>query len=348
SGLLPISASVPVSFYNGNPTLGPGSSTLLHTATLNLSLGVGVKLLTAPITFNGPGSEFDLYVVLNNTGFPVAASGQSATDCDLQNNILPVRVIPTPFTIEAVKVLDNTVCAPTDMNGEVKVDRILKGTTVVTDWSQYNFQWYDGPAAGPNTIRPGDTNYNLQGLAAGPYSVIATHKTIGCSSAPVDVTVVHNVLTIPYTLNKISDQTQCSPLNGALELDFEGADLTGVSIIWRDANSNEIVAEDVTSLSGLKGDVLYQVTVSRGTCSSSKFQPLTAPIYPRGIALHVRDVMSCLNPERGKVTARALITDENGIDIHGLDTTATKYRFTCYSYENGARQSLIPNQPTEG
>ena len=348
SGLLPISASVPVSFYNGNPTLGPGSSTLLHTATLNLSLGVGVKLLTAPITFNGPGSEFDLYVVLNNTGFPVAASGQSATDCDLQNNILPVRVIPTPFTIEAVKVLDNTVCAPTDMNGEVKVDRILKGTTVVTDWSQYNFQWYDGPATGPNTIRPGDTNYNLQGLAAGTYSVIASHKTIGCSSAPVDVSVIDNILAIPYSLNKLSDQTQCSPLNGALELDFEGADLTGVSIIWRDANSNEIVAEDVTSLSGLKGDVLYQVTVSRGTCSSSKFQPLTAPIYPRGIALHVRDVMSCLNPESGKVTARALITDENGIDIHDLDTTATKYRFTWYNYENGARQSLIPNQPTEG
>ena len=348
SGLLPITASVPVSFYNGNPTLGPTSSTLLHTTTLNLSLPVGVTTLTAPVTFNGPGSEFDMYIVLNNTGFPVPASGQSETDCDLENNIQQVLVTPTPFSATAMTVQDNTVCVPTDMIGEVKVDKIFKGTTEVTDWSQYNFQWYDGPAAGPHTIRTGATNYNLQGLAAGTYTVIATHKTIGCNSAPVDAVVVDNVLAVPYTLNKISDQTQCTPFDGELELDFNGADLTGVSIVWRDANSNEIVAENVTSITGLKGDILYQVTVSRGTCSSSQFQPLTAPTYPRGVALHIRDVMNCLNPESGKVSARAIITDELGNDIHDPDTTATKYQFTWYNFVNGTRQSPLPNQPTEG
>ena len=345
SGLLPITAAVPVSFYNGNPTLGPGSSTLLHTTTLNVSLPVGITTLTAPVIFNGPGSEFTLYIVLNNTGFPVAASGQSATDCNLENNIQPVLVTPTPFMLTAAKIADNTVCSPEDAAGAVKVDQIWKGTTQVADWSVYNFQWYTGPAAGPNSIINGATNYNLQNLTAGTYTVIATHKTIaGCASAPVDVVVGETVLSVPYTLNKISDQTQCTPFNGAIAADFAGADLAGVTIVWRDANSNEIIDSNVTSISGLKGDVTYQISVTKGGCSTSQTMPLLAPVIPSGIALPERDVMNCLNLESGKVTARAFITATTDMDPDTLN-----YRFTWYnSTATAVRGSLIPNQPVTG
>lgn len=345
SGLLPITASVPVAFYNGNPTLGPGSSTFLYTTTLNVSLPVGVTTLTAPVTFNGPGSAFDLYIVLNNTGFPVAAGGKSSTDCDLANNIELIRVTPTPFTATAALVRDNVVCVPTDANGEVRVNQIFKGATAVTDWSVYNFQWYTGGAAtvGPATLIPGATLYNLQGRTAGSYSVVVTHKTIGCSSAPVTAIVGESQLFVDYDLNKISDQTQCTPLNGSIQADFKGADLTGVSIVWRDANSNEIIDTQVTSLSGLKGDVTYQLSVSRGGCASSKIVSLLAPVIPSGQAQTIRDVMNCINPQSGKVSAFAYLP---GSGIADPDTTS--YRFTWYNSSNGVRGSLIPNQPVNG
>lgn len=349
SGLLPISKNVPVSFYNGDPRLGPGSSTFLHTTNLNINLPVGVTTVSAPVTFNGPGTTFDLYIVLDNTGFPVPAAGKSTTECKLENNVIKITVVPTPFLVTAALVKDNTICAPTDAVGEVKVDQIWKGTTQVFDWSVYNFQWYDGPAAGPLTPKAGETNYNLKNLAAGTYSVIATHKTITeCSSVPVEVIVQDQPLGLVYELVKVSDQTKCAPFDGAITANFFGADITGATIVWTNALSNEVVANNVTSITGLKGDILYQITVSRGTCSSSQFLALTAPTYPKGIASTVRDVMSCLNPQDGKVTARAIYTDINGIDVVDTDTTATKYKFTWYNFVNGARGSQIPNQPTLG
>lgn len=347
SGLLPITASVPVAFYKGDPTLGPSQSTFLHTTVLNVTLPVGVasadiskSFIVPENVFTGVNNSFDLYIVLDNTGFPVPAPG-TTQDCKLANNVQKVTVTPNPFVVTAVPVKDNTLCAPTDMLGEVKVDQITRGTTVMTDWSQYSFQWYNGPAAtaGAGTIRTGATNYNLTNIAGGTYSVIAKHKTIGCQSAPTEVVIGNTDLTIDFSMVKDSDQTKCSPFNGGISLNFFGADLTGVSIVWRDISGN-VIANDVTSVTGLQGGIgSYTASVSRGGCTPvTKSLPLNGPAYPTGTAFTKQDVMSCLNPQSGIVSAT----------LTGIDTDPTHHRFTWYNNANGVRGSAIPNQPASG
>jgi gliding motility-associated-like protein len=351
-GDLPITDNIPVSFFNGDPYDPVNTGTLLHTTTLNLvNLGVDATFTSPWITFNGPGYEFPMYVVLNTNGavLPLDPNGTVTNECKINNNHYVIQVIPTPYTV-TTSVTANSICSPTDAIGEARVATILKGNTETTDWSVYDFQWYDGPAAGPYTIRDGDTNYNLTGLTAGTYTVIATHKTIGCSSAPVEAVVDENVLAIPFTIEKISDQTQCSPFNGAVALNFAGADLTGVTILWRDEDSGTTIAENVTSLTGLKGSpTTYSATVTRGTCVAIDQVTILPPDYPSGVAIKVRDVMDCLNPQSGKVTAFAQVLDPNtGAYVIDQDTSATKYRFTWYNFVNNVRQSPIPNQPVNG
>jgi hypothetical protein len=330
-GYLPISASVPVAFYNGDPTAG---GTFLYTTTLSLSLPVGDTVRTAPVVFDGPGSSFPLFIVLNNSGPPVAPT---TTDCHLSNNIYSVQVVPKPFTVQAALVQNNLVCNTTDKIGEVKVSQILKGTTVVTDYSQYNFQWYTGPAIGPNTPIANATNYNLQGLDDGVYTVIATHKTIGCSSTPVDVTVIDDVKVIDFDLNLVSNQTQCSPLNGSISADFKGQSLAGVTLVWRDALSNVLVADNnPTSISGLKGDVTYSLTATRAGCPTSKTIYVGAPEIPEGLATKIRDVINCINAQSGQITAIAYAPGTTN-----PDPDQSKFDFKWYNFVNGARGSIL-------
>src|SRR3989337_1537818 len=84
-GDLPISANIPVSFFHGDPTKpGIKSDSLLFSTTVNVvNLQVDDTITTAAISFNGPGTPFRLYIVLNNNGsvLPVPATGSVPNEC---------------------------------------------------------------------------------------------------------------------------------------------------------------------------------------------------------------------------------------------------------------------------
>jgi FG-GAP-like repeat len=107
TGDVPITDNVPVSFFNGDPRL-PGATRLHNTSIAVTNLTVGDTLTTAPIVFNGPGTVFDLYIVLYNDGsvLPIPASGQTTKECEILNNVFRVNVTPSPFTAQITKFRD--------------------------------------------------------------------------------------------------------------------------------------------------------------------------------------------------------------------------------------------------
>ena len=130
-GDLPISALIPVSFFHGDPT-DPSitSDSLLYSTNITVTnLQVGDTLTTVPVTFNGPGTVFRLYIVLNNNGsvLPINPNASVSNECRIDNNIYDVLVVPDPFTAVIEKVSDNNKCVAADPNaGELRA-RIYKG-----------------------------------------------------------------------------------------------------------------------------------------------------------------------------------------------------------------------------
>ena len=102
TGSLQISATIPVSFFKGDPRIN-SSALLLYSTAINLyNLDVGkVFVVGEPnlpyIEFNGPGDAFDLFIVLNNDGssLPVVLTGQNQIECSFENNIFSVPITGT-------------------------------------------------------------------------------------------------------------------------------------------------------------------------------------------------------------------------------------------------------------
>lgn len=331
-GDLPISANIPVSFFHGDPTkAGITSDSLLYSTTVNVvNLQVGDTLTTAPITFNGPGTPFRLYIVLNNNGsvLPINPNGSVSNECRIDNNIYDVFVNPTPFTATIEKIKDNFKCgstAPDD--GELRA-HIFKGVTEVVDYSPYAFEWRNAS----NVIV--STNYNAVGLAEGTYSLVVTNTQKGCSSVPVFETLVRLGNDPAVSIIVRSHQTQCSPPNGKLEAVIVGGN-TGYTFEWYD------VALTPLGISGPVANNLtagnYLVYVSKDGCT--KVSPpavVDGPQIPDAQATTLQNVVNCLNPNSGSVTADAY--------FNTIVQDPSKYKFDWYFYNNTTtvRGSILP------
>jgi hypothetical protein len=335
AGYLPIASSVPVAFYRNDPQGGDATSDFIYTTNLNINLGVG-DTTSAVVTFNALDvQEFELFIVLNNSGFPVEPTVE---DCHLEDNIESVLVTPKLFDVTAVKIKDNITCSPTDTNGEVAVSEIRNGTTVITDWSKYSFQWYDG-AAPPAGLKAGETLFNLDGLAAGTYSVLVQLKDAPapyCTSLPQTVVVGSSFLVPPFDLDSIR-QTSCAPLNGGIVANFFGNSTANLTLTWRNDLTNQVVGQNVTSISGLIAGQ-YSLTVANGNCVASDQIEVEGPDYPNGEAIVLKDVQNCINPSSGKIQARPYkygVLPPTLIDFP--DTT--KFTFAWYKYDTIANSS---------
>ena len=220
-----LSGDLPVSYYNGDPT-APGSI-LLQTDFYTLSnFDPGDVFAVNNITVTGPGSAFDLYIVLNDNGTsiptPISLPNTNFTECDYSNNIVSAAVTPGPFTLN-IDPTNNFTCAGSAVpaNGSAYAFRQV-GTDRVTQ--DYVFEWWNGT----DTSGPSDyTGPIYTGLAAGTYTVIATHATAGCSSDPAEVTITDQIATIDAAITIDAPFTNCASPNGALSVVVNGGDPVG-------------------------------------------------------------------------------------------------------------------------
>jgi hypothetical protein len=215
TGDLPISDAIPVSFFQGDPT-DPSitSDSLLFSTIITVTnLQVGDTITTAPVTFNGPGTPFRLYIVLNNNGsiLPINPNGSVTNECRIDNNIYDVLVTPSPFSAAIQKIKDNNKCVAADPNvGELRA-RIYKGPQVaaneVVDYSDYAFQWYYGTGTtNPVPANLGGKNYNLTAMPEGDYTLVVTNTSKGCSTLPVSSTILLNITLPAVVVNVLSHQ----------------------------------------------------------------------------------------------------------------------------------------------
>lgn len=341
-GDLPISDVIPVSFFHGDPT-DPSTTldSLLYTTNITVtSLQVGDTLTTAPVVFNGPGTAFRLYVVLNNNGtvLPINPNGSVTNECRIDNNIYDVLVTPTPFSATVQKIRDNEKCVAADPNvGELRA-RLFKGdpsvpANEVVDYSEYAFQWYYGlTTTNPVPASLGGNNYLIAGLPEGNYTVVATNTAKGCAALPVSGNVTLAIVIPNVTVNVLSQQTVCIPPNGSLEAVVAGGN-TGFSFEWY---SNAAALGLTTStVSGLRGDN-YSVVVSRNGCTTTAAAVISDQAVEPQVTATATPVLNCQNPSSGAVNAEAV--------VNSVVQNPAGFTFTWYFYNNatGIRGSALP------
>lgn len=217
-----LTGNIPITFYNGDPSLP--TTVRLNTITVSLSdLQVG-DTITINSIVNGPGSQFDLYVVVNDAGttspIPASLPNTNFVECDYTDNILSGTVVPDPVAISAVKVADNLKCAPTvPDNGAV---RAFVPTGLGENTVDYNFYWSNGTTGLPVPANFLGAVYS--GRAAGTYTVYGIHKTASCSSDTTSVDV--GLITETITVNVVQDNqhTNCVNPNGILRAVVNGGE----------------------------------------------------------------------------------------------------------------------------
>ncbi|MBL7846494.1 MAG: VCBS repeat-containing protein, partial [Cyclobacteriaceae bacterium] len=335
TGSLPISDNVPVSFFNGDPTTNPAAVRLFNSTLTVTNLQVGQKLVTPQLSFNGPGTTFDLYIVLYNDGstLPIVLTGPSTKECSITNNMYHVLVTPDPFTVVVEKVSDNIKCGPNvpPYTGEIRA-RIFKGAVEVVDYSPYAFQWYDGIGIG--TPHAGGTTYHLTSVIDGDYTVVVTNTQKGCASPPISGNVGLSQINPAITLTVTSNQTICSPPNGRIDATIAGG-IAGYTFDWYDIALTPLGISGPTATNLLAGN--YVVVVSKNGCSTTS-APATVngPVIPDAQASVVANVVDCLSPNTGSVTAQAV--------IGGVPQNPASYTFNWYFYNNATstRGSILP------
>jgi hypothetical protein len=214
-----LSGDVPISFYDNDPTKAGANKLGTTKVTLN-NLSVGAEQTLTNLSVSGPGSNFTLYIVLNDGGTtvptPIKLPNTTFVECDYGNNIIQAPITPKPVALTAVKVQDNITCSGgvTPNNGAAKAYVPTAGGNNTVD---YNFYWSKGTTAKP--IASADfTGAIYTGIPAGTYTVYAIHKTAKCSSDTVQVVVGDVQSKFSIRIDLTSGLTNCKTNpNGALD-----------------------------------------------------------------------------------------------------------------------------------
>jgi large repetitive protein len=321
-GDVAVTGNIPVTFYTTNPKRAGAVKLNTINATVN-QLGKGDIVIVNNAVVTGNGSD-SLYVVLNDAGTsmpsPIVLPNTNFIECNY-DNIKAVRVNPLPATITALKVADNEICSAAN-SGVARAFVPMSGGGENT--ADYNFYWSDGTVAKP--VASADfVGAIYSGIPAGTYTVYARHKTANCNSDTTQVVIGQTTTNFPaMSVNVLSNQTSCVPLNGKLELVITGGG-GGYSIDWFDIGLNSL------GISGPIADNLpagqYVAVVSRGPCSTSTAPAtITAPLIPDAQASVVSNVLDCSNPNSGSVTAAAL--------VNGQVQNPSNFTFTWVEYDN--------------
>ncbi|MEJ2004361.1 MAG: hypothetical protein P8X57_05205, partial [Cyclobacteriaceae bacterium] len=220
-----LSGNLPVSFYNGDPLAADAIWLGTQYFTLN-NFDPGETFDVSDITVTGPGSNFNLYIVLNDNGqsipTPIELPNTNFSECDYSNNVIDAEIIPGPFQID-FESTDNLTCVGSAVpaNGSARAFRMVNGNEETTD---YIFDWWNGTDTSGD---PDFTGATYNGLEAGTYTVIATHKTALCSSEPAEVVVGQQLSELTAEIVIERPYTNCKRPNGKLRVIANGGEPVG-------------------------------------------------------------------------------------------------------------------------
>lgn len=296
--------NVPISFYAGDPTQ-PGATYLQTEYFTVSSLNSGDSLQVPDMTITGPGSAFTLYMVLNDNGTtiptPISLPNTDFLECDYFNNIETITVDPLPFTLETVTT-DNTLCfgSTAPPNGSARAYRLVDG---VEETADYIFDWYDGTDVSGTPAFSGAT---YSGIPAGTYTVVATHKTAGCSSEPAQVVINDTPSDLSAEIVVERPYTNCKNPNGKLRvIADEGEPVGKYTYEWYVGNNT--TTGEIISKSHIAADLLpivYTVLVTEKSSGCITVVSAEVPdLSEQPIAeLNITDIL-CSDLNSGSVSA---------------------------------------------
>ena len=306
-GDIDLSGDVPITFYNGDPM--QAGATKLNTISVTLNgFGPGDVFSVTNATVNGPGSNFILYIVLNDGGTtvptPISLPNTNFIECDYTDNVISAPVNPLPVTITALKVKDNIKCigSTSPNNGAVRAFIPVGATENITD---YNFYWSIGTTAKPvaSADHVGATYNNI---AEGTYTVYAIHKVASCSSDTVSVVVgrVDGMVSVEVFLD--NGVTNCVTPNGQLRAVVNGgAPATNYNFVWYEGNdiftSPQIGVNPVAS--NLKA-LTYTVLVTEKSTGCQSIESFDVPDQTvKPVPTVVKTDLLCSTANSGAVSA---------------------------------------------
>jgi hypothetical protein len=270
-GNVPLSGTIPISFFSGDPSL-PGTKRLLNANIIINGLGVGVRDSSEIFYISDPaitGAPFLLWVILyadHNATLPIVGTGvlegTDRANCEDTDKFYYTMVYPVSLIAGIEHVQDNAFCSDATLeagNGILRA-RLYKpvdhdndpNTPMVageeiTNYTGYSFQWYTGTdITDPSAViaPPDGTNYQITGLKgdvvdinlSAPYTLVITENQYSggyCQTPQVTEYIANEWLLPDVIIEWVSDQTQCTPPNGELKAVItEGFDPSGFEFEW--------------------------------------------------------------------------------------------------------------------
>lgn len=235
-GDVPLSGFVPITFYDGDPTIAGSNKLTTDSISLN-NFNVGNVGSIVDLAVRGTGGKFTLYAVLNDNGSttptPISLPNSNFLECDYINNIVSAEVNPVPFEL-STETTNNITCSATTVapNGSARAFRLV-GTTEET--AAYDFFWFNGTTVDST---PDFTGAIYTGLSAGTYTVFAANKLVGCTSDTVQVEVRDSVRIINANITIDRGNSNCKTPNGKLTVSVNGGEPVGnFTYEWYEGNT---------------------------------------------------------------------------------------------------------------
>ena len=246
---------------------------------------------------------------------------------------------PSPF-LHPVEVRDEVPVMTLDLITqktfvECTGDNEGELSITVQNTSDASFTWYAGadisaPPVNAANITDTNTQSTLVNLKAGPYTVVVTdNNSIACDMPPQTFTVPSKAVRPILSVNKLSDQTVCSPFDGSIEvtaitLNGESETLGDYTYTWYRGSYDPAgetlfnsTPNDAASYSDLEADTYFIVAQANFT-DGCPTEPVQVIITDESVPLQVVDdfvsdpILGC-DPSQ---------FEEGGIDIRVLNSTS--------------------------
>ena len=309
-GDIPVSGTVPITFYNGNPKVASGVklNTVNQTVT-NLKPGETISFTDLSVV--GPGSNFTLYIAFNDAGTdtpPITLPNGGILECNYDNNIISTAITPDPFPFVVEKLRDNIKCETSAVDNGAATAYVVNGTDTIT--AGYTFKWYKGTAV---KATPDFTGATYTGLPNGTYTVTAVNDAAQCGSTVETVEILNSFEELDVHIVYEKDVTKCTSSDGELsayvlkngtQYHEEG----GYSFTWY-KSSNVLNPDSVVAIgyyaSGLAPES-YSVVVTddaSGCKSIAAFTVGSNLATPEVTVVIDKEVTQCNQPTGGKLKA---------------------------------------------
>ncbi|PHN01249.1 hypothetical protein CRP01_38240 [Flavilitoribacter nigricans DSM 23189 = NBRC 102662] len=234
------------------PLVDAGADQLLDCNTNVVTIGSSVPGPNETYLWAGPGinatNASEPVITVDQAGMYVLSATNQA-GCTASDTVM----------VE-IDVFEPALSAGPDQSLTCTVSTVT--LTATTDLPNAQYRW-----TGPG-INAGNQNLeSLQVDQAGVYTVFVTDPITGCSSDPVELTVISDMNEPVLDLDK-SNNLDCN--NSSLTLDASSSpNLSGMILEWTDSNGNPI-SSDMTLTITEPGTYIFTATNPNNGCSASE------------------------------------------------------------------------------